>query len=134
MKIGELVRATEVPADTLRYYESMGLLDNVQRHSNGYRDYPAGSVLRIQFIKKAKQVGFKLDEIRRLLAIKVTSEAHTCEEVKQFTADKLSEIERKINDLNSIHSTLLQIHKSCCGGPESAENCSILTALEQSDA
>ena len=130
MKIGQLAKTVEIDIQTLRYYESQGLLNEPNRLDNGYRDYPIESVERLRFIKKAKLVGFTLKEIKELLAIQVTKDEHTCQEVKNFTQIKLDEINQKINELSTIKSALQKIHTSCCGGDETAEHCSILQALE----
>ncbi len=130
MKIGQLAKTVEIDIQTLRYYESQGLLNEPKRLDNGYRDYPIESVERLRFIKKAKLVGFTLKEIKDLLAIQVTKDEHTCQEVKSFTQIKLDEINQKINELNEIKSALQKIHTSCCGGDETAAHCSILQALE----
>ena len=130
MKIGQLAKTVDIDIQTLRYYESQGLLNKPNRLENGYRDYPTDSVQSLQFIKKAKLVGFTLKEIKELLAIQVTKDKHTCQEVKNFTQIKLDEINQKIYKLNEIKSALQKIHTSCCGGDETAAHCSILQALE----
>ncbi len=130
MKIGQLAKTVGIDIQTLRYYESQGLLNEPNRLENGYRDYPIESVERLRFIKKAKLVGFTLKEIKDLLAIQVTKDEHTCQEVKSFTQVKLDEINQKINELSEIKSALQKIHTSCCGGNETAAHCSILQALE----
>ena len=130
MKIGQLAKTVGIDIQTLRYYESQGLLNEPNRLENGYRDYPNESIERLQFIKKAKLVGFTLKEIKDLLAIQVTKDEHTCQEVKSFTQVKLDEINQKINELSEIKSALQKIHTSCCGGDETAAHCSILQALE----
>jgi len=130
MKIGQLAKTVDLDIQTLRYYESQGLINEPQRLENGYRDYPQKSIERLRFIKKAKLVGFTLKEIKDLLAIQVTKDEHTCQEVKNFTQIKLDEINQKINELSEIKSALQKIHTSCCGGEETAAHCSILQALE----
>jgi len=130
MKIGDLASSVGIDIQTLRYYESQGLLAEPLRLANGYRDYPVDAISRLKFIKKAKIVGFTLKEIKELLAIQVTKDEHTCQEVKKFTQIKLDEISKKIQQLNQIKSALKKIHTSCCGGSEIATHCSILSALE----
>jgi len=130
MKIGQLAKVVGIEIQTLRYYESQGLLSKPMRLENGYRDYPVSTVSSLNFIKKAKLVGFTLKEIKDLLAIQVTKDEHTCQEVKHFTQAKLHEISHKITELLAIKSALKKIHASCCGGNETAAHCSILSALE----
>jgi len=130
MKIGNLATEVELDIQTLRYYESKGLLNEPQRLQNCYRDYPVEAIGRLQFVKKAKLVGFTLKEIKELLSIQVTKDKHTCQDVKNYTHIKLNEINLKIDELNNIKSALEKIHDSCCGGQETAAHCSILSALE----
>jgi len=130
MRIGDLASSVGIDIQTLRYYESQGLLEEPQRLQNGYRDYPEDAIASLKFIKKAKLVGFTLKEIKELLAIQVTKDEYTCQEVKAFTQVKLDEISKKIKELTHIKSALKRIHTSCCGGPETAAHCSILSALE----
>jgi MerR family Zn(II)-responsive transcriptional regulator of zntA len=130
MKIGVLSKQVGIDIQTLRYYESQGLLNEPKRLPNGYRDYPKESIARLSFIKNAKLVGFTLSQINQLLAIQLTKDEHTCKEVKDFTQIKLDEINKKLKELEKIKAALSKIHSSCCGGIESAQHCSILTALE----
>lgn len=130
MKIGQLAKIVNIDIQTLRYYETQGLLQQPKRLANGYRDYPQEAIARVTFIKRAKMVGFTLKEIKELLAIQVTKDAYTCQEVKNFTQLKLDEIDHKISELMDIRSALKKIHVSCCGGQETAAHCSILSALE----
>ncbi len=130
MKIGLLAKQVDLDIQTIRYYESQGLLQQPPRLDNGYRDYSKSAISQLGFIKKAKLVGFTLKEIKELLAIQVTKDKHTCQEVKSYTQIKLDEINQKINELNEIKSALQKIHTSCCGGNETAAHCSILLALE----
>lgn len=130
MKIGELAKNVGLDIQTLRYYESQGLIKEPQRSENGYRNYSKDTIEHLNFIKKAKLVGFTLKETRELLAIQVTKDEHTCQEVKQFTQIKLDEINHKLEELKQIQSALEKIHKTCCGGMETASHCSILSALE----
>lgn len=130
MKIGQVAKTVGIDIQTLRYYETQGLLNKPKRMDNGYRDYPEASISSLKFIKKAKLVGFTLKEIKELLAIQVTKNKHTCQEVKEFTQVKLDEITLKINELAKIKIALSKIHKTCCGGSEIATHCSILSALE----
>ena len=69
MKIGELSRRAEVPIDTVRYYERQGLLPVPERQASGYRKYHADDVTRLQFVRRAKALGFTLKEIQELLAL-----------------------------------------------------------------
>ncbi|MFC6441296.1 Zn(2+)-responsive transcriptional regulator [Bowmanella sp. JS7-9] len=130
LKIGQLAKATGVSNETIRFYESKGLLTASERSSNGYRHYGSDALQRLRFILRAKRVGFSLDEIAELLALRTHADAHTCEEVKHYTQNKMQQIDSKIAELQAIRQSLATLHQACCGGSESAEHCSILNALD----
>ena len=129
-KIGELAQKTHISVETLRFYESKGLLKAHSRSASGYRLYSEQDEQRLYFILHAKKVGFSLAEIEQLLGVQVNKDQYTCEDVKQFTQEKIDQIEAKIADLSKIKLALSQLNKACCGGGESAMHCSILHTLE----
>jgi len=128
--ISQLASQFALRTDTLRYYERQGILTPSARSDAGYRLYSERDRLQLQFVLRAKAVGFSLAEIKHLLALKVYKTAHSCQEVKDYTSLKISEIAAKIAELQEIKALLQQMHDACCGGPESAEHCSILRMLE----
>ncbi len=132
-QIGELAKKTGASVETLRFYESQGLLASQSRSSAGYRLYSDNNFRQLNFILQAKKVGFSLREIKHLLGLNLHKDEHTCEEVKQYTGEKINEIDAKIRDLQSIRGSLNQIYQACCGGKEKATHCSILHTLEDSD-
>jgi MerR family transcriptional regulator, Zn(II)-responsive regulator of zntA len=129
-KIGELADKAGSNVETLRYYESRGLVKASSRSAAGYRLYSDHDAERLLFVLQAKKVGFSLKEIDRLLNLQLHKDEHTCREVKDTTADKISEIEGKIRDLEKIKFALQKLHDACCGGGESATHCTILQSLE----
>jgi len=132
-KIGELATRAQVSVESIRFYESEGLISAKSRTDSGYRLYGDIELQQLYFIVHAKKVGFSLKEIARLLGLQVNKEAHTCEEVKGYTGDKISELDSKIRDLQKMRLALNNLYQACCGGPESAENCTILQTLEDPD-
>jgi MerR family Zn(II)-responsive transcriptional regulator of zntA len=130
MRIGELSKLAETNNETLRFYESKGLLEEPRRSDAGYRLYTNSDVQRVQFIMRARRMGFSLKEIDELLSMRVTREESTCGEVKDLAENKLKVIEGKIAELNRMKGALQQITDACCGGDESAINCTILNALD----
>ena len=132
MKIGELSKRSDIPIDTLRYYEKEGLIPSPPRSQSGYREYPNTTLSYLTFIKSAKAVGFTLKECRDLLSIFVSRDAHTCAEVKDLSEQKLQDLDEQMKALATMHSTLKAISDACCGGEESAANCAILNQLEGS--
>lgn len=133
MQIGQLAKKLAVSTDTLRYYEKNQLLQASARTASGYRIYDQRSVKQLEFVLRAKSVGFTLNEIKELLAINVEKASHSCSEVKGLTASKMEDVANKIAELQRFHQSLSLLHASCCGGSESAQYCSILSALENVD-
>ncbi len=129
-KIGELAKQVNVTVETLRFYEVEGLLTPKRRSTAGYRLYSADSEQRLKFILHAKTVGFSLHEIKKLLRLRTDKNRHTCEEVKGYTGVKIDEIKCKIDNLLKMQQALENLFQACCGGKESAENCTILNSLE----
>ncbi len=132
-KIGELAKKAGVSVESIRFYESEGLLAAKTRTGAGYRLYSETELQQLYFIVHAKRIGFSLKEINRLLGLQVDKESHTCEDVKGYTGSKIAEIDAKIADLMKMRSALSNLYDACCGGSESAENCTILQALEDPD-
>lgn len=129
-RIGELAKLNKVKTDTLRYYEKQGLLSASFRSESGYRIYTQEDAERLRFIIRAKTVGFTLLEISELLSIELDKSNKACADVKGIVDTKLKYVNQKIEELNHFKMSLQRLSTACCGGPESAENCSILEALE----
>lgn len=130
IKIGELAKRAEISVEALRYYETAQLISPKQRSSSGYRLYSMEDEQRLHFILHAKKVGFSLEEIKQLLSLRAHRDNHTCEDVKSYTGAKMQEIESKIRDLQKMQRALSNLYHACCGGEESAENCTILNSLD----
>lgn len=131
MQIGQMAKTLGVKTDTLRFYEKNGLLSPATRSNNGYRYYSSHDLKLAQFIIRCKSVGFTLTEIKDLLAIRIDKSGHSCEDVKNRTTAKRVDVERRITELTKFRDSLVTLEKACCGGPESAQSCSILEALEE---
>ena len=129
LRIGELSKRTETNNETLRFYETKGLIDAPRRSDAGYRLYTADAVERVNFIIRAKRMGFSLKEITELLSLQVEESDSTCGEVKQLAETKLADIELKIIELEKMRDALQQITVACCGGEESTVHRTILNAL-----
>lgn len=125
---GEVAERARVNVQTVRYYERRGLLPAPHRLPSGYRQYDQAHIARIRFIKRAQELGFTLGEIDELLSLKADPAGDRAD-VRARAATKVSEIQRKIDDLNRIRHTLLGLLDACEGhGP--AHDCPILQALE----
>ena len=132
-KIGELAKLANVSQDTLRFYEKHGLMQPTSRSEAGYRLYSPQDVHRIRFILSAKAVGFTLSEIHELLALEVTRDQASCEDVKQLVDEKILTVEQRIRELQRIQSSLQTLSDACCGGAEPATHCTILDTLGDDD-
>jgi MerR family Zn(II)-responsive transcriptional regulator of zntA len=133
-KIGELAKQTGMTVEAIRFYESKNLINASERSLSGYRMFNQHEVDKLQFIMRAKAVGFTLDEISELLELRLHPNEHSCEEVKQFTTNKIDEIQAKVDELQSIQRSLKTLHQACCGGSESAEHCTILQVLNSQES
>ena len=131
MTIGQVAKATGLKIQTLRFYEDKGLIEEPPRRSSGYREYSISALARLNFIKRAKELGFSLKEIREILLLRVDPEA-TCSDVKARAEAKIAEVEEKIRSLKRIRNALAKISSSCRGkGPTS--ECPIMEALGESE-
>jgi len=128
LTIGQLAKRAEVGVETVRFYEREGLLDEPDRRASGYRQYDEDVVQRLQFIRRAKELGFTLKEIKELLSLKLDPST-TCADVKERAEAKIEGIEGKIRTLQRMKRALVKVTKSCSGsGP--ASECPILDSIE----
>jgi MerR family transcriptional regulator, copper efflux regulator len=129
LTIGQVARQAGVGVETVRFYERQGLLEEPSRRESGYRQYPEDVVARLRFIKRAKELGFSLKEIKELLALRVDP-ATTCAEVKRQAEAKIADIEARIASLLRMKKALVRLTAVCRGqGPTS--ECPILDALDK---
>ncbi len=127
LTIGQLARRAQVNIETVRYYERRGLMPEPPRRESGYRQYSQTDITRIQFIKRARELGFSLKEILELLSLRVDPHT-TCGDVKGRAEVKIAGIEQKIKDLRRMRMALATLVAACKGeGPSSA--CPILETL-----
>ena len=128
MTIGKLAKQCGVGVETIRFYEREGLIEEPQRRDSGYRQYPEETARRVRFIKRAKELGFTLKEIRELLALRIRPEA-TCGDVRHQAEAKIADIEQRIVMLQKMKQALARLTVACSGrGPTS--QCPILEAME----
>ncbi len=131
MKIGELSRRTGVSIDTIRYYEQRGLMPPAARTAAGYRQYFDHDAARLRFIVQAKELGFTLDEISQLLALRAGGQH--CAEVRAVAKAKADEIEQRIQQLTRMRRILLGLAEQC-EQSSASDPCPILKAMEETDA
>ncbi|MBX6368589.1 MAG: helix-turn-helix domain-containing protein [Rhodospirillales bacterium] len=126
LNIGELGRRTGTNVETIRYYERIGLLEPPARTAAGYRSYRADDVQRLSFVRRARALGFSLDEIRELLGL-ADDKSHACEDVDRIARRHLADVEAKIAQLQALRRELQRIIGQCRGG--TIADCRILGAL-----
>ena len=102
---GALGKLAGVSADTLRHYERKGVLARPRRGSNGYREYPAEALERVQLIRRALAVGFTLDELAGILKVRDRGDS-PCEEVRKLAAIKLQEVDIRLKELRQLRDQL----------------------------
>ncbi|MEO0595883.1 MAG: heavy metal-responsive transcriptional regulator, partial [Chloroflexota bacterium] len=122
--IGELSKQAGVSTQTIRYYESIGLLPDPMRASNGYRQYKDKDIERLKFITRARQLDFSLDDVNEILALKEKREA-PCRYVMEMMTQQIQAIEQRIADLQQLHDELHQLHEIGLEMPDDVEmkNC-----------
>lgn len=125
---GVVAQRAGVNSETVRYYEQRGLIPAPNRNEAGYRIYTEDYIERIQFIKRAQELGFSLKKIEELLQLRVDAGADMGE-VKVLVEEKIDDVEEKISDLKRMKKALSSLAESCCGqGSTSA--CPILDAMK----
>jgi Hg(II)-responsive transcriptional regulator len=130
LTIGQLAGEAEVGIDTIRFYERRGLLPKPARTPSGYRLFRSDTVTRLQFIRRAKALGFSLDEIKALLRLQ--DQGGSKAEVKKLTDRKLDQIETKISDLSKMQDVLKKLASECSGAGD-IDGCPIIEALTFED-
>lgn len=124
--IGTLAEQAGVDGETIRYYQRIDLIDKPPEPMRGWRTYPDEALRRLEFIKRAQQLGFSLDEIRGLLRLDARDEEEAvCQKTERIVSEKLREVRAKIRDLEQIESTLSRLNEEC-PGEGTAGDCPIL--------
>ena len=124
--IGALSKGTGCNIETIRYYERIGLLPEPPRSPGGHRLYGEDHLRRLTFIRRSRELGFTLDEVRGLLRL-VDGGEYTCAEVKALTLDHVAEVRRKLADLRRMKRVLEEMAAECEGGE--VPECPIIDAL-----
>lgn len=126
LAIGELARRTGTKIETVRYYERIGLLAAPDRTAGNYRSYSPDHLNRLSFIRRSRDLGFSLDQIRALLDL-ADHRDWSCEAVDAIAKEHRSEIDRKIADLRALRRELDSMIDQCeCG---TVADCRIIEAL-----
>jgi MerR family copper efflux transcriptional regulator len=127
LRIGEVAASAGVNVQTLRFYERRGLLQEPPRRASGYREYPPETVQVVRFIKRAQGLGFSLEEVSELLALRDNRRV-SCSAVRAAATEKIADIDHKMERLQAMRRALTRLVKSCdrnAPGP-----CPILESLD----
>jgi len=124
--IGEISRATAVNIETIRYYERIGVMPKPDRTAGGNRQYNHDQLKRLFFIRRCRDLGFSLSEVRALLAM-VDGHDFSCNQVHEMTIAHLGTIRQKLSDLQQLEKTLQQMAATCSKGD--VPECPVIDAL-----
>lgn len=126
LSIGDLAEATGTKVVTIRYYERIGLLPDPERTAGNYRSYSAAHLGRLSFIRRARDLGFTIEQVRDLLSLSDQRD-RPCAAVDAIACEHLAEVDRKIADLQALRRELGSIIDQCgCG---TIAECRIIEAL-----
>jgi len=131
MRRGELAQRSGCNIETVRFYERQGLLPAPPRTAGGHRDYAFEHLKRLTFIRRSRELGFTLGEVRSLLGL-VDGGEWTCAQVRAMTLEHLADVQRKIADLQSLAQILGDMASQCDGS--AVPECPIVDALTRSAA
>jgi len=126
MTIGAAARLTRTRSETIRYYEKIGLLPRPARSFSNYRHYSADDVARLGFVRRARELGFPIEQVRELLALADQRE-RACTDVDELTRQHIATIEQRISDLRALNRELKTLLGACRGG--TVAQCRIVEAL-----
>lgn len=126
MNIGTASKRSGVPAKTIRYYESIGLISSAGRSANGYRVYTEEEVQTLRFVSHARSLGFSVRDVGSLLAL-WRDRSRASADVKSLARGHIAEIDAKIDELRSIRESLLMLVDRCHG--DDRPDCPILESL-----
>ena len=124
--IGTLSKLTGCNIETIRYYERIGLLPAPPRTEGGHRSYGEVHTKRLTFIRRSRELGFTIQEVRELLGL-VDGEHCTCDEVQAMTLGHLADVKQKMADLRRLERVLKNMAAQCSGGK--VPECPIIDAL-----
>ena len=128
MNIGKASKLSDLTVKATRYYANIDLVKPKQDSQTGYRNYTQEDVLKLKFIGKARSFNFSIEECRDLLSL-YENENRPSKEVKKITLEKISEIDKKLNDLKALRKELGYLANNCHG--DDKPNCPILEALSK---
>lgn len=127
MNIGQASKKSGVSQRMIRHYEGIGLIPHAARRDSGYRDYDERDVHKLKFVRRARDLGFPIEEIGKLLAL-WQDRGRSSSEVKSLALARAAELRRKVQELDSMRETLEHLAATCHG--DDRPDCPILRGLE----
>src|SRR5436305_631786 len=127
IQIGELSHRTGCNIETIRYYERIGVLPRPPRSASRYRLYDTSDVDRLRFVRRSRELGFALEQVRTLLALSVDQGQDICAEVRQLAEGHLADVRAKIADLHAMERVLSDAVRRCDAGDSAG--CALIEAL-----
>ena len=129
MNIGKVAKLSELTIKAVRYYDNIDLVKPYQKTITGYREYNENDALKLKFVGKARKFNFSIDECRELLSL-YENESRPSKDVKKLTLEKISQIDKKLQQLKNLKDELTYLADNCHG--DDRPNCPILNALSKS--
>lgn len=126
LKRGDLAKRSGCNLETIRYYETIGLMKSPERTSTGHRLYSKGDQQRLGFILRGRDLGFSIEELKSLLTL-VDSHEYTCGEVRDITTNHLASVRKKLKNLKRLESALASVAARCTG--EDIPDCPVIDVL-----
>ncbi len=131
VNIGTVAERSGVPPKSIRYYESIGLIQPAERRPNGYRSYSALDARTLAFIRRARSLGFSVEEVRDLLDL-WRNKNRTSAAVKKLAVRHIEALDRKIEELRAMRKAVVELAKHCRG--DARPDCPILEGLADTTA
>lgn len=128
MNIGAAAEITGVPAKTIRYYEEIGLILPARRSENGYRNYADEDIQILRFIQRARRLGFSVRDVESLLTLWQDKDRASAD-VKKLAIKHIDEVEKRIEEMQSIRDTLIHLTRKCHGNDR--PDCPIIRGLAE---
>ena len=126
MTIGEAAARSDVPAKTIRYYETIGLIGEASRGANQYRTYTEVDVAMLRFIGRARRLGFSIQDLKQLVAL-YRDRGRASADVKAIALQHIARLDRKLEELRAVRASLADLAERCHG--DDRPECPILEDL-----
>lgn len=126
--IGQLAKKTACKVETVHYYEKVGLMPEPPRTEGGHRIYSLAHVKRLNFIRRSRDLGFRIEQVKELLKF-IDEPNHYCGEVKAMAMQQARVVQEKIDDLQRLKSALNEMVTHCTSGDKPVDDCPIVDAL-----